>query len=211
VFHVKPSALPRRLAALGAAAFVLGGFAAPDIPRQPITPPPPSLAGRLLIAQPDIGDPRFAKTVLLMARHNPRGALGIVINRPIGRRPLAELVSDLGMDATGVTGAIELFAGGPVQPSAGFIIHSPEYRRPRTIAIGDNVAMTPDPTILLDIGHHKGPVKTLVAFGYAGWAAGQLEAEQARGGWLTCPGDPKLIFDEDRADVWKLALARATD
>ncbi|MFI5021304.1 MAG: YqgE/AlgH family protein [Alphaproteobacteria bacterium] len=169
-----------------------------------------SLAGQLLIASPEIGDPRFRHTVILMVRHNREGALGIVINRPVEERSLASLLEAIGESGKGVEGSVRIFAGGPVEPAIGLILHTSDYHRSGTIDIDGRVAMTTSPGILKDIGAHKGPQKSLVAFGYAGWAAGQLEHELARHDWFTAPEDPKLIFDDDRDQVWDDAMARRT-
>jgi putative transcriptional regulator len=169
-----------------------------------------SLAGQLLIASPTIGDPRFDRTVVLMVEHTPNGALGIVINLPLEERPLAGLLEMLGEKNPTVAGNVRIFAGGPVQPTIGFVVHSAEYHRPGTIDIDGRVAMTSSREILLDIGNDRGPQKSLVAFGYAGWAPGQLESEVKRRVWYAAPADPQLVFDEDRAKVWDLAFARRT-
>jgi putative transcriptional regulator len=168
------------------------------------------LTGQLLIATPSMEDPRFYHSVILMVRHDAKGALGIVINRPIGRRPLADILRAIGDKSPGVEGEVRVFAGGPVQPELGFVIHSTDYRRPQTLAIDSQVAMTSDRQILLDIGHHKGPKESLIAFGYAGWGPGQLEGELAHHDWYTAPEDPKLVFEVDRASLWEDAKARRT-
>jgi putative transcriptional regulator len=168
-----------------------------------------SLVGQLLIAAPTIGDPRFAHTVILMIRHDKEGAFGIVINRPVGERSIKSLLADIGdTKDTDVTGNLRVFAGGPVEPQLGFVVHTPDYRGKDTLAIDDEVAMTSNRTILRDIGHRRGPKRSLIAFGYAGWAAGQLEAELADHAWYTAPGDPQLIFDAPRAELWNDAMAR---
>jgi len=91
----------------------------------------------------------------------------------------------IGDNATGVEGNVRLFAGGPVQPWIGFVVHSLDYRRGETVDIDGHVAMTSSLEVLRDIGHNKGPQQRLIAFGYAGWTAGQLEDELARGGWCS--------------------------
>ena len=174
------------------------------------TPERASLAGQLLIASPTIGDPRFDRTVVLMVEHTRNGALGIVINLPLEERPLAGLLEMLGEKNPTATGKVRIFAGGPVQPTIGFVVHSAEYHRAGTIDIDGRVAMTSSREILLDIGHDRGPRKSLVAFGYAGWGPGQLEGELKRRAWYTAPADPQLVFDEDRAKVWDAAFARRT-
>ena len=199
----------RRLAdaALVPAAILLGtaclGAAAP-----PAEPDP--LVGQLLVATPSMGDPRFYHAVILMVRHDKKGALGIVINRPIGMRPLAEILDAVGDKTAGVEGKVQVFAGGPVQPGLGFVIHSTDYRRPQTLAIDKYVAMTSNRDILVDIGRHKGPKQSLIAFGYAGWGPGQLDGEIEHHDWYTTPEDPKLVFEVDRAGLWEDAKARRT-
>jgi putative transcriptional regulator len=169
-----------------------------------------SLTGQLLIAAPTIGDPRFAHTVILMVKHDKEGALGIVINRPVGEESIASLLEGTGEDVSGIEGNLRVFAGGPVQPDLGFVVHSAEYRRGETIDVDGRVAMTANRQILRDIGHHRGPQKTLFALGYAGWGPGQLEGEMARHDWFTTPEEPKLIFDDDREHLWDDAMARRT-
>jgi putative transcriptional regulator len=169
-----------------------------------------SLAGQVLIASPEMGDPRFAHAVILMVRHNASGAFGVVINRPLGERPLASLLEALGEKDDSVTGNLQIFSGGPVEPEAGFVIHSPDYHRAETIDIDDHLAMTASREILRDIIHQRGPQKSLVAFGYAGWAGGQLEGELAQRAWYTASQDSKLIFDVEREKVWDAAMARRT-
>ena len=169
-----------------------------------------SLAGQLLIAAPTIGDPRFAHAVVLMVRHDKEGAFGIVINRPVGERSIADLLEATGKDDTEVAGIVRVFAGGPVQPELGFVVHSAEYRRTETVDVDGRVAMTASRQILLDIGHSQGPEKALFALGYAGWGPGQLEGELARNSWFTTPEEPKLVFDDDRGNLWDEAMARRT-
>jgi putative transcriptional regulator len=177
----------------------------------PLADPPP---GELLIASASIQDPRFYHSVVLLVRHDSTGAFGIVINNPLGARPLAALLAD-GADNTddkdnAVEGAIPVFLGGPVEPQRGFVIHSTDYRRPETLAVGDRLAVTATREVLRDIGHHRGPAKSLFALGYAGWGAGQLDAEIARRDWFTAPAEPDLVFDAERGTVWEKALARRT-
>jgi putative transcriptional regulator len=200
---------PRWFAApsIAAALFAVAAVAA-DAP--PGADPP---AGQLLIASSEIQDPRFQQTVILLLRHDASGAFGIVINRPLGKRPLAALLAgtDGKEDQDGaVEGYIRVFLGGPVQAQLGFVIHSGEYRRPETLVVGDQLAMTASREVLRDIGHHKGPAKFLFALGYAGWGAGQLEDEIAHHGWFTAPAEPDLVFDAERGSIWEKALARRT-
>ena len=172
--------------------------------------PGTSLAGQLLVATPQMSDPRFRQTVILMVKHNKDGAFGIVLNRPLGEMPVAKLLDSLGIDSKGADGQVRLFAGGPVEPEVGFIVHSTDYHRADTTDIDGRVAMTADPQVLRDIGGRKGPRQSLVAFGYAGWGPRQLEGELSLGAWFTMPEDPKLVFDTDRDKLWDEAMKHHT-
>jgi putative transcriptional regulator len=169
-----------------------------------------SLVGQLLIAAPTIGDPRFSHAVILMVRHDAEGAFGIVVNRPIGERSIATLLEASGDSDPDVQGSVRVFAGGPVQPELGFVLHSAEYRRADTLDVDGRVAMTASRQVLRDIGHNQGPEKSLFALGYAGWGPGQLEGEMGRNTWFTTPEEPKLIFEDDRDNLWDEAMARRT-
>ncbi|HYU12159.1 MAG TPA: YqgE/AlgH family protein [Stellaceae bacterium] len=198
-------------AALVAALLILP--AKPPVAAGPAVEP---AAGELLIASAAMQDPRFYHSVILLLRHDEKGAFGIVINHPLTERPIAGLLADsLGpADQDAQDGAIEgnirIFLGGPVEPSYGFVIHSGEYHRPETLTLDIGVAMTATREILRDIGRHRGPKKYLFALGYAGWGAGQLEGEIARHDWFTTPAEPDLVFDEERGKLWERALARRT-
>jgi putative transcriptional regulator len=194
---------------LAAAAIVLPAtLLQAALPTAPDVFGPTSLTGQLLIASPELRQPIFDHAVILLAQHSRAGALGVVINRPLGEKPIAALLAAFGEEAGGVTDSVRVFIGGPVDPAAGFIVHSADYRRPDTVDIDGRVALTAAPGMLRDVGLGKGPSKSLLAFGYAGWAPSQLEDELAHGAWVTVPEDLKLVFDEDRSKVWAEALAR---
>ncbi|HYM72010.1 MAG TPA: YqgE/AlgH family protein [Stellaceae bacterium] len=201
------------LAASGLIAAMLAlGAVEPGVPSgetppvtTPAADPPP---GDLLIASAQIQDPRFRRTVILILRHDKDGAVGIVVNRPVGEHPIAELLEAAGDKDSGAEGSIRVFEGGPVQQQLGFVVHSADYRRADTVAVDGKVAMTASKEALRDIGRHRGPKQCFFAFGYAGWAAGQLEGEIARRDWFTIPEDLSLVFDADRDTVWDRALAR---
>ena len=166
------------------------------------------LTGQLLIASPQLRQPPFDHAVILLVQHSREGAFGIVINRPADKRPIAGLLAAFGADASGVTASVRVFVGGPVDPGVGLVIHSADYHLPDTFDIDGRVALTAAVDVLRDIGLGKGPSKSLVAFGYAGWAPSQLEDELAHGVWVTVPEDLDLVFDDDRSKVWADALAR---
>jgi len=168
------------------------------------------LTGQLLIAAESMSDPRFQNTVLVMIRHNADGALGLVINRPLGEQPLAKLLDAIGEKGDGVTGSVPIYAGGPVEREQAFVLHSSDYHGAGTLDITPDAAATGSADIFRDIAGKKGPGKFLILFGYAGWGAGQLENELAQHAWYTVPFDPKLVFDADRDKLWERALERRT-
>jgi len=165
-----------------------------------------SFAGQLLIASPSLRDP-FDHAVIMIAQHDRNGALGIVINRPIDRRPIATVLAALGADAAGVSDSVLIFLGGPVSPNIAFALHSTDYHGSHTRDIDGRVALSDAAEVLHDIGTGHGPKQSLIAFGYAGWAPQQLDDELARGAWVIAPENPALVFDTDRAKVWTDALA----
>jgi putative transcriptional regulator len=195
--------------------FALAAFLVPAVPFAAVPTNPAdtsgftSLRGQFLVATPAMRDPRFDHTVILMLRHDRDGAFGIVINRPAGERPLSDLLAAIG-DKAAASGSMRVFYGGPVEPQIGFVIHSADYRLPATLEVDSRVAMTSNAQVLRDIADGKGPKKSLVAFGYAGWAPGQLEGELGRNAWYVAPADENLIFDDDRDKLWDHAVARRT-
>ena len=181
------------------------------LPGSDEAPARPSLAGQLLVAAPWMGDPRFERTVILVVEHGPGGALGIVINKPIGEQPLSSILKALGQKDGDVTGSVPIFSGGPVQPELGFVVHSTDYHRQETVALTDRLSLTSSVAILRDIGDKRGPAKILVAFGYAGWRPDQLEHEIEEHAWETAEADPILVFDEDRDNVWEEARKHSAE
>jgi putative transcriptional regulator len=176
------------------------------LPTEPEISGRTSFAGQLLIAAPSLPEP-FDHAVILLAQHDRNGALGIVINRPLARRPISSVLAALGADAEGVTDSVLIFLGGPVSPNVAFALHSTDYHGSHTLDIDGHVALSDAAGALRDIGTGHGPKQSLIALGYAGWAPGQLDEEIARGSWVAAPENPALVFDTDRAKVWTDALA----
>jgi len=174
---------------------------------------PEFLTGQLLVAAPSMGDPRFDHTVVLVVRHDASGALGLVINRPVGEQSVARVLELLGEKESAAAGSIRVFLGGPVQPEIGFVIHSGDYHLGGDVNIDGRVAVTVGAdllAVLRDIGGNRGPQKSLLAFGYAGWGPGQLEFEMTNHVWTTVPEEPSMVFDEDREKLWERASMRRT-
>ena len=207
--HVTRFALLRRaLLALMLPALLIGAVA--PTATEPAAPPAhQSLTGQLLVASPKIRDPRFDHAVILIVKHDGEGAFGIVINKPAGEHSLAEILAAVGEQGAG-DAKVPLFVGGPVQPELMLVLHSAEYHAEGTIAVDGKVAVTGSAQILHDMAAKAGPKKSLLAFGYAGWTAGQLDAEMQLDVWFTVPEDPALVFDAERDKVWEMAMARRT-
>lgn len=166
------------------------------------------LVGKLLVATPEMPDPRFAETVIFMVEHSTSGAMGLVLNRPMGKIPVASLLDELGIEGISADGEIRLHYGGPVALGTGLVLHSADYKGTDTLVVTDAVSLTAEREIVRAIATGDGPRRILVAFGYAGWAAGQLEAEIASGGWITVPSDDSLVFDDDYDAKWERAMKR---
>jgi putative transcriptional regulator len=168
-----------------------------------------SLAGQLLVAAPELADPNFEGTVVYLVQHDRAGAMGLVINRLLGKGPLDRMLEGLGL-APQAKSDVELRVhyGGPVEPSRAFVLHSPDWRGADTVAVSDVAALTPSPGILEDIAAGRGPKRSLFALGYAGWAPGQLESELAAGAWFVVEPDASLLFDEQTETKWQRAFDR---
>lgn len=192
-----------------AAAFGLLLMALPASVDRPATAEshPRGLAGQLLVASRNMADPRFAESVIFMVRHDRSGALGLIVNKPIADIGFADFLRGMGVDPTGAEGTVRLHLGGPVQPSIGFVLHSADYTGRDTIVVDDAMAMTVRHHVFRAMVDGKGPKQSLIALGYAGWGAGQLEGEIAAGSWYTVPADLDVIFGDDPAGKWRRALA----
>jgi putative transcriptional regulator len=167
------------------------------------------LEGKLLIAMPGMADERFAQTVIYICAHSSKGAMGIVINKPIPGLSFAELMKQLQIDTKPVVGDLPILYGGPVETGRGFVLHSGDYEgSDSTLPVSEEISLTATLDILRAIADGRGPKQALFALGYAGWGAGQVETEFQHNGWLHCEADPILVFGTDPNDKWKNALAR---
>lgn len=168
-----------------------------------------SFAGQLLVAMPNMQDPRFSRSVILMCAHNEEGAMGLVVNKLIDQLGMAELLQQLHIEGGGPGGGQNhVHFGGPVEASRGFVLHSPDYVETGTLVVGDAFALTATLDILRAIGRGEGPTRSLLALGYSGWGPGQLDAEIQANGWLTVAPDDEIVFGPACADKWQRALAK---
>lgn len=167
------------------------------------------LEGKLLIAMPGMSDDRFEQTVIFICAHSSKGAMGIVINKPIPGLSFDHLMQQLEIPTGDPMADFPVLYGGPVETGRGFVLHTDDYEgSDSTLPVSEEISLTATLDILRDMAKGKGPKKALFALGYAGWDAGQVEAEFQRNGWLHCEADPSLVFSGDMASKWKTALAR---
>tara|TARA_R110000868_G_scaffold25870_1_gene100357 strand:+ start:597 stop:1229 length:633 start_codon:yes stop_codon:yes gene_type:complete len=172
----------------------------------------PYYSGQLLVAGPTMPDPRFQGAVIYLADHDAEGAFGLVVNRPVGGGPVRDFLLGLGMQpdpAENITGDVRIHAGGPVEPGAGFVLHTNDYQTETTGMLRGKVAVTASLKAVKDIGLGKGPRRYLILLGYAGWTSGQLEAEMRRGDWMIAPYDEGTVFGADDAGKWDRARKSA--
>lgn len=169
------------------------------------------LTNQFLIAMPGMADDTFARSVVYLCEHNEKGALGLVINKPIDikLKNLFEKV-ELALDRADL-GEQPVYFGGPVQTERGFVLHDKlgEERAPynSTLSVPGGLAMTTSKDVLEALADGTGPARVLVTLGYSGWQPGQLEDELRRNGWLTVDADPKVIFDTPSEQRYDTALA----
>jgi putative transcriptional regulator len=163
------------------------------------------LTNQFLIAMPGMDDPNFSQTVTLVCEHGERGALGIVINRPL-TMDLGDVFAQLGLDAShSRVSHLHVLHGGPVQNDRGFVLHSPGQDWESTLPVSNRLHVTTSRDILDALAGGGGPEHAVIALGYAGWEAGQLEDEVARNAWLTAPVDESLLFEIPAEDRWQAA------
>ena len=174
----------------------------------------PYLDGQLLVAMPGMADERFARAVIYVCAHSPEGAMGIILNRPAANVNMPDLLVQLEivpeMDRIRLpeqVGRMQILMGGPVETSRGFVLHSPDFHIAQsTLPIDDGVCLTATIDILRAIAQGRGPREAVLALGYAGWGAGQLELELQANGWLNCPADAELIFNMPADIRYEMAL-----
>ncbi|MCH7542577.1 MAG: YqgE/AlgH family protein [Proteobacteria bacterium] len=166
------------------------------------------LTGQLLIAMPQMTDPRFERTVIYICAHTADGAMGLVVNREIEALTFPDLLKQLSIDAEVIDDKIQVLFGGPVETGRGFVLHSSDYVQNTTMLVDKRVGLTATMEVLKDIASGNGPKLNILALGYAGWGPGQLDAEIHANGWLSVPADDDLVFDPDLDKKWERALAK---
>ncbi len=169
---------------------------------------PASLKGRLLIASTELDSPVFAKTIIYMVEHDENGAMGLIVNRPLGEMPISELRKALELEAVpDAVASLTLRFGGPVERDLMFVLHSDDMQVESSRAVDHDLALTSDPELLRAIVTGEGPSRFVIAMGYSGWAPGQLEAEIERGSWEWIDYDLELVMTPQE-DAWDRAIGR---
>lgn len=169
-----------------------------------------NLTNQFLIAMPGMADDTFAGSVVYLCEHTEKGALGLVINKPIDIT-LANLFEKVDLSLEGNDLAEQpVYFGGPVQTERGFVLHEPQGHDAQafssTLQVPGGLEMTTSKDVLEAMSHGQGPRRVLVTLGYSGWSAGQLEDEIGRNGWLTVAAEPGIIFDTPVAERYDRAL-----
>ena len=174
------------------------------------------LDGQLLIAMPIMSDKRFARSVIYLCAHSAEGAMGLIINQRAPHISFPELLGQLSIGTNNGDDSMQselidmqVHVGGPVETARGFVLHSADYFvDDSTLPIDDGVCLTATIDILKAIAGGKGPDRAILALGYAGWRAGQLESEIAANGWLHCPADLDLLFNTDLEQKYERAMSK---
>ena len=171
---------------------------------------PGFLTGRALIAMPGIEDPRFERAVVLICAHNQDLAMGLTLNRPVDGLTVPSLMDRLGVKSHITLPEDLVLLGGPVETERGFVLHTDDYvSAGSSTKVADGIALTGTREVLEAIAsHNERPRRSVLALGYAGWGAGQLERELQENVWLTCDPDEPLLFGHDYEHKWSMALAK---
>lgn len=164
-----------------------------------------NLTGHFLIAMPSLNDDYFNHAVTYICEHNESGSFGIVINQEAGIT-LEQIAKEMKISSSEDYDVNQsIFIGGPVEQGRGFILHRPHGNWQSSLIVSDSIALTSSKDILQAMINNQGPKNCIVALGYAGWAAGQLDNEMARNTWLSCPADEQIIFDTPTEKRWQAA------
>ncbi|MCK6417868.1 MAG: YqgE/AlgH family protein [Alphaproteobacteria bacterium] len=171
-----------------------------------------SLAGKLLIAMPNMGDPRFYRAVIFLCAHDAQGAMGLTINQPLPGLSARQLFDQLQIkglpEADAKALEFPIYSGGPVETSRGFLLHSLDFRQRETVPVVSHFGVTGTIDALIEIARGRGPQNFMFMLGYSGWGAGQLDKEMQENAWLVVEPDAETIFTTPPAEKWAVALGR---
>jgi putative transcriptional regulator len=166
------------------------------------------LAGKVLIAMPGMGDPRFDQSIIYLCAHSDEGAMGLIVNKPAGGVVLGDVLGQLDIEVDAKVHDMQVHVGGPVETARGFVLHTRDFQSDlHSLNVDEDFAMTGTMDVLEAMGQAKGPMRSQLMLGYSGWGSGQLEEEIRQNGWLICEALPELVFETDDGDKWSKALA----
>lgn len=166
------------------------------------------LTGQFLVATPTMPDERFHGAVVYVCAHNADGAMGLIVNQSMEKLSFADVLDQLEIKGVNGDDAIRVQFGGPVEPGHGFVLHSTDFLLESSLSVDDTIALSATVDMLKLLAEGQGPKKALFALGYAGWGAGQLDQELLDNGWLVVDGDQDILFSDDLAHKWDMALAK---
>jgi putative transcriptional regulator len=167
------------------------------------------LGGQMLVAMPSMADSRFERSVIFMCSHSDKGAMGFVVNKPATHITFPELLGQLNIEHTRPDHEIAINIGGPVETGRGFVLHSAgDFASESTLHVTREISLTATIDVLRAIASGQGPRQALLALGYAGWGAGQLETEILANGWLHCDADDDLLFGTKVETKWTRAISK---
>lgn len=164
------------------------------------------ITGQFLLAMPHIQDPRFEKAVIYMCGHDVNGAMGLIINKYLGDFTLQGLLAYLNLPKNTTKQDLPIYFGGPVETGRGFVLHSDDFSHPSTVPLKDHISLTATIDILQAIAEGNGPQDCLLAMGYVGWEAGQLDTELHSNHWLQMDADLAVLFHMPTEKKWEIAL-----
>ena len=165
-----------------------------------------SFSNHFLISMPHLDDTVFSKSLIYLCQHDSKGAMGIIINKPMLMEDATQIISKIGLKQ--ITPNIEIYFGGPVNIEMGLFLHDQSYNIDGTIIISQSISLTTNRQILTDINKGIGPNDYRFSLGYTGWGRGQIEKEIENGDWLLIPSDDDLIFSIPNTDKWQMAATQ---
>jgi putative transcriptional regulator len=166
-----------------------------------------TLAGKLLVAMPYIMDPRFSQAVIYVCGHDDKGSMGLIINRHLNSLTFRELLTQLEIPCPDDYHEIPIYQGGPMEVGRGFVLHTSDHITESTVIMPGGLALTATLDVLKAVAEGEGPQDALLALGYVGWLAGQLEKEYQNNNWISINATPELIFHTSLDNKWRLSMA----
>ncbi len=166
-----------------------------------------TLAGKLLVAMPGIGDPRFDRSVIMLCSHNAEHAMGVMVNKPKTELTLGEVLGHFGIASGEETAGLIVLDGGPVRPDRGYVLHSEDFAAGgNTQSVAPGIRLTSSRDVLQAVAGEKAPARFVLALGCAGWGAGQIEEELKQNAWLVVDASDAIVFAAKHEDKWAAAI-----